>query len=85
MLQRTICYAFIMESSIIVFSWELLFMLFMSVRSFMLSIRESLFVVFTKERLFTLFKFTLQCIKVKLIFYHFYTYIFDFVFFPFKW
>ena len=38
-----------MESSIIVFTKERLFMLFMCVRLFMLFIRESLFIVFTKE------------------------------------
>ena len=38
-------------------------MLFMSVRLFMLSIRESLFVVLTKEILFVLFKFTCTVYK----------------------
>jgi len=45
---------FIMESSVIVFTRERLFMLF---------IRESLFIVFTKERLFMLFKFTCTLYK----------------------
>ena len=49
---------FFMESSIIVFTKERFFMLFMCIRLFMLFIRESLFIVFTKERLFMLFKFT---------------------------
>jgi len=63
MLQRTIFYAFIMESSIIVFSRERLFMLYMSVRVFVRFVRESLLVVFTKERLFMLFKFTYTVYK----------------------
>jgi len=49
---------FIMDSSIIVFTRERLFILFMSVRLLMLFNGESLFVVFTKERWFMLFKFT---------------------------
>jgi hypothetical protein len=51
-------YAFIMESSTIVFTRGSLFMFFMCVRLFMLFIRESVFTDFTKERLFMLFKFT---------------------------
>jgi len=58
---------FVLENSIIVFTRERLFMLFMCVTLFMLFIMESLFIVFTKERLFMLFKFTrtVQCIKLK--------------------
>ena len=63
MLQRTIFCAFIIESSIIVFTRELLFMLFMCVRFFMLFIRESLFIFFTKERFFMLLKFTRRLYK----------------------
>jgi hypothetical protein len=48
----------IMESSIMVFTRERLFMLFMCVRLCVFFIRESSFIVFNKERLFTLFKFT---------------------------
>jgi hypothetical protein len=55
--QRTIFYAFIMESSIIVFARERLFMLFMCVRLFMLFTGERMFIVFTNERLFMLSKF----------------------------
>jgi hypothetical protein len=43
---RKVFYAFIMESSIVVFTRERLFILFMCVRLFMLFIRENLFVVF---------------------------------------
>jgi len=59
----TVCYneregiLFIMESSIIVFTRERLFMQFMHIRLFILFMRKSLFIVFTKERLFMLFKF----------------------------
>ena len=49
---------FITESSIIFFTRERLFVLFMCVRLLMFFIWESLFIVFTKERLFMLFKFT---------------------------
>jgi len=48
-----------MESSIIFFTRESLFVLFMCVRLIMLFIRKSLFIDFGKERLFMLFKFTL--------------------------
>jgi len=61
---------FIMESSTIVFTRERLFMLF---------IREILFIVFTEERSFLLSNLHVQCIKVKLILYYSYTYIFYFV------
>jgi hypothetical protein len=46
-----------MTCSIMVFTTERLFVLFMCVRMFMF-IRESLFIVFTMERLFMLHKFT---------------------------
>ena len=55
--------AFIMESSITVFTRERLFMLFMCVRLFTLFIRGSLFIVFTKEILFMLFRFTCTVYK----------------------
>ena len=55
---------FIMESSIIVFTKERLFMLFMCVRLFMIFIRESLFIVFTKETLFMLF----MCVRLFMLF-----------------
>jgi hypothetical protein len=58
MLQRTIFYVFIMESSVIVFPRERLFMLFMCARLFMLFIGERMFIVFNNERLFMLLKFT---------------------------
>jgi len=54
---------FIMKSSIIVFTRERFFMLFMCVRLSMHFIRESLCIVFTKERLFMLFKFTCTVYK----------------------
>jgi hypothetical protein len=54
---------FIMERSIIVFTRERLFGLFMCVRLLMLFIRESLFIVFTKKRSFVLFKFTCRVHK----------------------
>jgi hypothetical protein len=41
-----------MESSIIVFTRERLYMLFMCVGLFMLFIRESMFIDFTEDRLF---------------------------------
>jgi len=53
---------FIMEISIIVFTREKLFMLFMCVIFFMFFIMESLFIVFIKERLFMNFMVT-PCIK----------------------
>ena len=56
-------YASIMESSIIVFTRERLFMLFTCVRLFMLFIRESLFIVFTKECLFMLYKLTCTVLR----------------------
>ena len=43
-----------MTCSIIIFTRERLFVLFMCVRLFMLFTGESLFIVFTKERLFIL-------------------------------
>jgi len=49
--------ASIVESSIIVFTRERLFILFTCIRLCMLFIWKSLFVVFTKERLLMLFKF----------------------------
>jgi hypothetical protein len=55
---------FLMESSIIVFTRERLFMLFMCVRLFMLFIRESLYIVFTRERLFMLF----MCVRLFMLF-----------------
>jgi len=54
---------FIMESSIIVFTRERFFMLFMCIRLLLLFIRDSLFIVFTKERLFILFKLTYSVYK----------------------
>jgi len=52
-----------MTCSIIVFTREILFMLFMCIRLFMLFIRESLFIAFTKDRLFMLLKFTCTAYK----------------------
>lgn len=46
---RKIFHALIMESSIIVFTWERWFMFFMCVRLIILLIRESMVTVFTKE------------------------------------
>jgi len=58
----------IMSSSIIVFTRERLYMLFICVTLFMLFIRESLSKVFTKERLFMLFKFTCTVYKSEINF-----------------
>jgi hypothetical protein len=49
--------------SVVVFTRERLFVLFMCFRLFVLFIRERLFIVFTKERLFLLFKFTCTAYK----------------------
>jgi len=56
-------FSLIMESTIIVFTRERLFILFMCVILFMFFIRESLFIVSTKERLVMLFKFTCTVCK----------------------
>jgi len=56
-------YAFIMESSTIVFTRESLFIFFMCIRLYMLFIRESVFIVFTKQKFFMLFKFTCTLYK----------------------
>jgi hypothetical protein len=53
-----------MESSIIVFTWERWFMLFMCVRLIILFIRESLIIVFTWERWFMLF----MCVRLIILF-----------------
>jgi len=64
MLQRTILCAFIMESSIMVFTREWLFKIFMCVRLFMLFIWESLLIVSLRKD-FMLSNLNVQCIKVK--------------------
>jgi len=52
-----------MESSIVFFTRERLFMLFMCVRLFIFFIRESLFIVITEARRFMLFRFTYTVYK----------------------
>jgi hypothetical protein len=51
--------------SIIIFTRERLFMLFMCVRLFMIFIRGSLFIVFTEENCLCFSNLHVQCIKVK--------------------
>jgi len=53
----------IIESSILVFTRENFFMLFMCFILFMLFIRGSLFIVFTKKILFSFFKITFTVYK----------------------
>jgi hypothetical protein len=54
---------FILESSIIIFTKERFFILFMYIRLFMTFIMEIFFIVFTNERLFMLLKFTCTVYK----------------------
>jgi len=60
-----------MESSVIVFTRERLFMLFVFVR-------ESSFIVFTQENWLCFSNLHVRCIRVELLLYYFYTYIFIF-------